>query len=187
VDKGLEAPIFDQSELAITFPSNVLGAISVKTRLDAGTVKDSINGLNSVRVVARDLVPQHRIWCSAFFYQASDAVQSSPQRVYDYIAAGLAEATVPAAVIASEPEPAWPNVVCSTSGLVFLLAASSEASQVRVRGFDCGDLATAVYLADLLGHLASQRGGQDPDIGRVLDQQLAQQLDPPERSVDLAS
>jgi len=52
VDTAVEAPLFHQGDLIITFPHTVLAAISVKTRFEKTEVEDSIQVLNTARRVA---------------------------------------------------------------------------------------------------------------------------------------
>ena len=54
VDTPTEAPLFQQGDLVIVFPHTVIAAISVKSTMEETTIKSVINGLKTVRAVARD-------------------------------------------------------------------------------------------------------------------------------------
>src|SRR5207237_9823165 len=70
VDVSKEAPLFHQGALVVAFAHTVLGAISVKTTMTAQTLKQTIDGLQTVRRVARDAgIKAEQIWCGGFFFR----------------------------------------------------------------------------------------------------------------------
>ena len=68
IDTSTEAPLFHQGDFTIVFPHTVIAAISVKTTMKDETMKSVVDGLQTVRNVARDggTEPNH-IWCGGFF------------------------------------------------------------------------------------------------------------------------
>ena len=97
VDTTREAPLFYEAGVIVSFPRNVVGAISVKSSPNKGEVEDVVSTLNSLRTAAAhpNLEPSH-IWCGAYVFSAP----KTSARMYKYIADGIRSApiTSPAAL-----------------------------------------------------------------------------------------
>ena len=139
----------------------------MKTRSGRDEVHDSISGLNTVRDVARDRVDPRSIWCGAYFFEATSA---HPAALFAVIRDGLASYPVKRPVVPPlQPPPLGPDLFCAGSDLIYRLdhgvaedlRVSVSASQLH--GFRCKGIANALFVADLLDHIAIQRGL--PDAG----------------------
>ena len=171
VDTTREAPVFYQGGLAVCFPRTLLGTISVKTRSDRKEVLDSIKGLNSVRDVARDSADSRAIWCGAYFFEAGDAITATPAAAFAIIRDGLANyPALPPAVPPPQPPPVGPDLFCAGADLIYRLDHGVMKDQqlaspaARLRGFRCLGLASALFVADLLDHVAVRRGLPEADF-----------------------
>lgn len=171
IDTTREAPAFYQGGLAVCFPRTLLGAISVKTRSDRKEVLDSITGLNSVRDVARDSADPRAIWCGAYFFEAGDAVVTTPATAFAMIRDGLANCPArPPAVPPPQPSPLGPDLFCAGADLIYRLDHGvtedhqAVAPAAQLRGFHCRGLASALFIADLLDHVAVRRGLPEADF-----------------------
>jgi hypothetical protein len=171
IDTTCEAPLFQQGDLAVCFPRTVLAAISVKTCFKRPEILDSIEGLNSVRNIARDTPDQRAIWCGAFFFESEDVFNKTPSKAYKQIRDGLALAPVQRPVVPPpHPFPTGPELFCANSDLIFRLDHDSERMPgdpsfgARIRGFQCPGIASALFVADLLDHIADRRGLPQADI-----------------------
>ena len=176
IENTCEAPLFQQGDLVVTFPRMVLAAISVKTRFKRSEILDSIEGLNSVRSTARDSPDQRSIWCGAFFFECEDVFEKTPSKSYKQIRDGLTQSPVQRPVVrAPHPFPTGPDLFCSGSDLIFRLDHDSNRVPAdpsfgsRIRGFRCPGIASALFVADLLDHIASRRGLSQADIVEFSD------------------
>ncbi len=175
VDVSQEAPLFYQGGLVITFPRTVKAAISVKTTLDSATVSESVAGLNALRNVCKDETEPRSIWCGAYFFDVDPTPAGHPALVAGYLRKGVTNMPALRPITPREhPHPIGPDMLCSAKSLAFRIEhghATSEATTAPPRfvGYQCGELATALFIAGLLDHLASCRGSTDSDFGRFAD------------------
>jgi len=168
LDTTREAPAFHQGGLVVCFPRMVLGVISVKTRSGRDEILDSISGLNTVRDVACDRVDPRSIWCGAHFFEAASAQPAAP---FAMIRDGLARYPVKRpAVSPPQPPPLGPDMFCAGNDLIYRLDhgvaedLSASVSPPQLRGFRCNGLASALFVADLLDHIAVRRGLPDAEF-----------------------
>lgn len=120
IDTTYEAPLFQQGDLAICFPRMVLAAISVKTRFTRREILDSIDGLNSVRNIARDAPDQRSVWCGAFFFGTDDAYSETPSKSYAPIRDGLSATPVlRPTLLPPIPFPTGPELFCAVPDFVY--------------------------------------------------------------------
>ncbi len=171
IETTCEAPLFQQGDLAICFPRTVLAAISVKTRFKRAEILDSVAGLNSVRNTARDSPDQRGLWCGAFFFEGDDVFRKTPSKAYKQIRDGLELTPVQRPVVPPpHPFPTGPDLFCAGTDFIFRLDHDSARMPgdpslgSRIRGFRCPGIASALFIADLLDHIASRRGLPQADI-----------------------
>lgn len=175
VDVSQEAPLFSQGGLVVAFPRTIRAAVSVKTTLDNETVADTVAGLNIVRNVCKDEIDPRTIWCGGYFFEVDPTPARNPSLVTGYVRKGMADKPAIKPITPREhPHPCGPDMLCSAKSLAFRLdhghaTGESTASLPRLVGHECGDLATALFLAGLLDHLARCRGLTDSDFGRFAD------------------
>jgi hypothetical protein len=175
VDVSQEAPLFYQGGLVIAFPRTVKAAVSVKTTLDSGTVADSVVGLNVLRNVCKDETEPTTAWCGAYFFEVDDAARKNPALIAGYVRKGMASRPVAKPVKPRDhPPPCGPDMLCSARSLAFRVehgyaSDSDTTTPPRLVGYECGDLATALFLAGLLDHLARCRGLPDSEFSRFAD------------------
>jgi hypothetical protein len=74
-----------------------------------------------------------------------------------------------------------PDLVCVAENDVFRIDYGIDASeQFRIRGFECGGLATSVFLVNVLDHIAGLRGRAAADISLFAEDSSVRRKDPPE-------
>lgn len=174
LDTVSEAPVFHQGGVAISFPGAVRGVISVKATLGKDEVLDSIATLGSAREVAVQAgVDPARMWCGAYFFVASEAVSRQPRHVYSYIEEAIQGAYSASDVVSRM---GGPDLVTTATDLAFRLY-RQEDSSVSLVGFNCSGLASAIFLAHLLDHLATARGAVRSDFADFADASTIKALD----------
>lgn len=176
VDVSKEAPVFNQGNLVICFPSTVLAAISVKSMAGRGEFYDSIRGLNSVRDVTRDAVDGRGIWCGAYFFEAGDPFYTDASIGFTYITDGLSAHRVTAPSLPpSHPYPVGPDFYCLAGDLIYRmdyrndLQGAFRSTPPGIRGYRCNGLASALFIADLLDHIAVRLGLKASDFANFAD------------------
>ena len=184
LDTTREAPLFTQDDLVVALPSTVVAAISVKTSLTASTVRDSFDTLRTARDICGDLAPSGPIWCGAFFFGVDEASEE-PVDLYRHMTQGLNElrdkVQKPIAEVA-------PDFVATAAEFAFRFdrdfrPASDSPTVTRIRGFGCSGLATAVFLSDLLAHIAQHRGPAINSLADLIDNNIVAPLTPAEATL----
>src|SRR5207253_1890038 len=119
-DTAQEAPLFHQGGLTVVFPRTVRAAISVKTAMDNPAVKDSVEGLNSLRSVCQNDIDPSPVWCGGYFYEVGDAVQNDPALVVGFVRGAAAGQPVRPPFLAPDyPHLRAPDLLCSARQLVY--------------------------------------------------------------------
>jgi hypothetical protein len=189
VDVTQEAPVFSQGGVIIVFPRFVRAAVSVKTTMDSATVADSVSGLNSVRDVAAGAADPRLLWCGAYYFEADAEVMNNPLLPYGHIARAMERNPVREPVPpAAHPCPVGPDLHCSAKELAYKLrhAYTSDEGAVagaRLLGYLCNGLGTALFLGELLDHLAATRDAADSDFSYFADGGGLVPLEDPGRDV----
>jgi hypothetical protein len=184
IDTHVEAPLFWQGDLAIVFPVSALAAISVKTRLTKENVADSVKGLNSVRSVAHDdSVDGARIWCGAYFFERPESPQD-PLKYYEWIRdAVLSNSVKPPPLAFGVQVAVAPNVLTLSDNELF--RTTHENDDLRIHGFDCDGLATGMFIASVLDHIAALRGRPRAAIASVSEELRVRNLDPANVTINI--
>jgi hypothetical protein len=189
VDVTQEAPVFSQGGVIIVFPRFVRAALSVKTTMDSGTVADSVAGLNSVRNVAAGTADPRLLWCGAYYFEVDADVMKNPSLPYGHITRAMERNPVREPVPPpAHPCPAGPDLHCSAKDLAYKLrhAYTSDEGTVagaRLLGYRCNGLGTALFLGELLDHLAATRDAAHSDFSYFADGGGLMPLDEPGRDV----
>ena len=184
VDNSTEAPLFKQGELLISFPEMVRATLSVKTTMESATIADSIKGLNSVRNAAAD-GHRHPIWCGAFFYELDNTLEHNPAKAYGYCADGMRSSRPRQNIVTTDhPTPNGPDFMASSHRLAFKFNYSytdnePQSISSRILGFDCGNLAAALFIAALLDHLAYCRDHTRAEFSHFSGHSTVTPLQPP--------
>jgi hypothetical protein len=170
VDSAAEPPVFHQGNMVVAFPRQVKAAISVKSRLGLSEVQDSVAGLNEVTTLVASETDAQRIWSGIFAFEASDTVAKNPIIAYDYLEKAIS-ASAPRNIASPVALSPGPNITCTARELVYVLDGVPEATEPkwRLRGFDCENIATALFLSSLLDHLAWTRGQAESDFSYFSD------------------
>lgn len=185
VDTSSEAPVFHQGGVVITFPGAVRGAISVKTTLGKKEVLDAAETLASARRIAvRSGTDPATLWTGAYFLDASTAVQAKPDAVYEYLEEAIRSQCGAAGDLVGTG--AGPDLVATAARFAFRLYRNDDES-AKIVGFDCSGLASAVFMAHLLDHLAAHRGMVRADFADFADSPSVHLLDNPEYVFGLGS
>ena len=183
VDVTAEAPLFHQGGLAIVFPSTVVAAISVKTKMTDATMKNVVQGLATVRRVAS--CSGHggeRVWCGGFFFSADERYCAHPRKVYDSLKRHILRNLPPGPVLdAGYPHVFGPDVLSVCDSLCYILSyeRSGGVDSCKVRGFDCMGAAAAVFLSWLLEHTSLRLGRTYSAFSDLAASLEFPQLDPP--------
>lgn len=188
VDCTREPPLFNEGGLVITFPRDVVAAISVKTAMGKKEVTDSVEGLNSVRAVAIASGASQAIWCASYHFELGQTVGANRSLPYSYCDEAMRAHTLSlqGAVLGRNPH-LGPDFICSAKELAFKISYPHEPTPTtfRIRGFECGTLATSLFMANLLDHFATHRGVVDSDFGRFVDSPTIVPLAKPDHVADL--
>lgn len=182
IDTSTEAPLFQQGDLAIVFPHTVIAAISVKSTMEETTMKSVIDGLKTVRDVARDgnTLPG-QIWCAGFFYIANNAWLSEPARIYDRIKKHILANPAPGPILDSgQPHAIGPDLIADSHELAFLLdyERHGDENRAKIRGYSCKQAATAVFLSCMLEHVSLRLTGTRSVFSDFLSDLEIPQLEP---------
>jgi hypothetical protein len=173
VDAMEEAPIFNEGGVIISFPRAVRASISVKTEMCNSEVKNSVLVLNSLRTVAGPDLDPATIWCAAYYFVEPD----NPVLVYDQVARGTSQARVPDSHNGFKR--ITPDCHSSSENFLFKTDHGDNNSPTVLRGYKCSGLATALFLGQLLEHLALSRGATQTGFGSFSDGGVATPMDPP--------
>jgi hypothetical protein len=166
VDTTQEAPLFQQGGLLITFPKYVLAAISVKTKLSKKEVIDAIKGLDSARNVISSEPNNIAPWFGAFFFNASRAVATRPEVIYNYLASSLRTNKV-----GIPSRPCIDALACAGTHLCRIMVRQEEHNNSHsvLNGFHCNGQATALFFGHLLDHIAIKKGANEAQFLSSLD------------------
>lgn len=148
IDCRHQSPIFMQHGLAITFPEDVLAAISVKARMTSGNLQDAMDGLASVKKLANSrLSGQSSIWCSAFFFDIDSTINNDNGIVYKYLKKYISDPERPD--LASQ----LPDLIATAQQFCYRVSGGAEPS---ASGVTYADMSFAVFLASLIDHISSK-------------------------------
>jgi hypothetical protein len=183
VDAMEEAPLFNQGGVIISFPRAIRAAISVKTQMASQEVQNSILVLNSVQCVVGPDTDPGDIWCGAYYFVESPEVAATPALVYGQIARGTRDAPITA--LPGRQSRLTPDCHASSSDFIFKTDHGTDSSSTVLRGYACSGLATALFLGQLLDHLAVLRGGTQSSFTSFSDGGVATPLHPSSANLTL--
>ena len=174
VDNSLEAPVFYQSGLIITFPRQVLASISVKTRLGRQEISDSVKSLNGVREIVYGETHRDSLWCGGYFFEETESISKTPSDAFAIIHQTMGVAPVWSPATSDGVCGVAPDILTSSNDLAFLITQPYRSDEhtletASVAGYECSGMATAVFLASLLDHISAVRGSQENDFAGFLD------------------
>ena len=170
VDCTTEAPIFNQGGLLITFPNQVIAAVSVKTTLGPKEATDAVRGLNSVRTLVNLTSPEPtHFWCGAFAFETTSAVNKNPKLPCDYLSRAIADHPVPSHPLSTQPSLSGPDLLCASRDLIYKNAPPDTLASPSITGYRCNSLGTAVFLANLLDHVATYRTPGASNLAAFVD------------------
>ena len=190
VDTLQQAPIFNQGNVVIVFPSTVRATISVKTKMGYAEIVDSVRGLNSVRRIFDGHLDPRRLWCGAYYFEPGKKIIPDPLLTFKYLQNALADSplikTIPPPI---HPAPLGPDLHCTATDLAFRLdhghnSGGETVVQPSLYGYSCNGLATALFIGELLDHVAVSRGATDSDFSHFADTGDIRLLDNQTRMVE---
>lgn len=162
IDTSVEAPLFYEGGLAIAFISTIIGAISVKTTLNAKNIDSVVSGLNTVREVAQlSGIDTQKIWCGGFFYSLAARSNNVASTACTALQKAIMAHAVPPPVIdGGLPLIAGPNFLGTSAELSILIdyERQLQANAVKLRAYDSQAFATAVFLGVLIEHVSLYHG-----------------------------
>lgn len=160
LDTSTMAPIFNQGDLCVAFPSQVLAAISVKTKFSQQDLKKAVEGLSSLQQVVAFSSVERPPWCGVFFFEADDTPAA---RLSEKVGRVLVES---GRVGESDSKATGPDVVGISDSAGFIFDPAEPTGGRQVRGF-AGD-GTIVLLHGLLSHIARSRDSNASDLEQFL-------------------
>lgn len=165
VDSTRDAPLFSQGGLLIAFPPAVVAAVSVKTRLNAKEMRDTCDGLRSVRELCHSS-GHSGPWTAGFFFEADEPIRTEPTKGYDVISACLAERPWP------DDDPPGPDLLITPHSLAYKCVAYTNVAtgkqDSRVFGYTCDGAATGLLVALAGQEVAAGRGLPRSDFSDYL-------------------
>ena len=190
VDASIEAPVFLQGSLAICFPAQVRAAVSVKTTLNAAAIRDSVRGLATVKRVAKDDgIDTRSIWCGSYFFEVSPEVARDPTHVYHYLSDDQEEMAGSGLASSTAHHNCLLAFLCSARDLAFKLqhlysGDDTDRYLQKVIGYRCASMATALFLGELLDHLAYSRSASEGTFAHFADHAAFDQVGEPFALID---
>ena len=170
VDCTTEAPIFNQGGLLIAFPNQVIAAVSVKTTLRRKEATDAVRGLNSVRTLVNLASPEpNHFWCGVFVFETTSAVDRNPRLPCDYLSRAIADNPVSPPPFSAQPSLSGPDLLCASKDLIYKNAPPATHASPFITGYRCNSLGTAVFLANLLDHVATYRTPGASNLAAFVD------------------
>jgi hypothetical protein len=168
LDTLVEGPLFDQGNVVIACEHQVLGSISVKSQLTKETVEDAIQGLRSINVVPSAKMTTDSRWYGMYFFNESETVAGNRAIVTAYMdqLCGTGENSSSGARMDGF------DCLCCGRDILVKARYATEADGTRTVkpvAYDCKGLAPAIFLADLLDHIAAKRGAAQSGIAASLD------------------
>jgi hypothetical protein len=183
VNISTEAPLFHQGALVVAFAHTVIAAISVKTTMTAGSVKDTIDGLQTVRSVMRDAaLKAEQTWCGGFFFQVQASWSQKPQLIYDNVKRCILKNPAPSPILDDgKPHIIGPDCLSDSAGvaLIFDYERKGNKNTAKMRGYSCPRVATAVFLASILEHVAINFGATHSPFSDLVGNLGVPNLSPP--------
>jgi hypothetical protein len=186
VDALQEAPIFHDGGLLISFPRQVRAAISVKSTMSSASIDDSVAGLNSVKQLSRSTDDYNNIWCGAYFFTESESIERNPKLAVDNLSNSLTKHRKSLSQTAGDTwRPCGLNLFASAARIAIQIrhrapSADGHPGQDILSGFKAEGLATSIFLADLLEHLATTRGNYETDFSLIANQAAISLIDEPQ-------
>jgi hypothetical protein len=170
LDTTREAPLFQSAGFAVALPDTVLGAVSVKTKFARTELSDACDTLNSLLHVLHRAGGQNTVWSGAFCFEAPSPIQADSAR--DLVRRVLEEVPPPARSLAQGHHPPQLGVaaIATLQDLLVNVQYSDEPATARAVGYNTGGLACALFLAELMDHIATRRGSTEASVLSFADQ-----------------
>ena len=154
VDTSIEAPLFHQGNLIITFPAQVRAVISVKTTVSDTMVSDAIEGLASI-FNAHFSGNTDPPWCGVYFFEDCPC---QPATLGKYLRNALSSVREKSGV----PKEWMPDGFACGNDLCCIKRNHMGKSAIPtsvLKAYRLRALSTAAFLGQLLDHLSVSRGG----------------------------
>ena len=173
VDTSKEAPLFNQGGLAIAFAHTLLAAVSVKTTMEPGSLKQTVDGLQTVREVVRDAgLKAEQVWCGGFFFEIGTSWSKNPALIYNNVKHHILENPArPPVVDDGQPNIVGPNCIADSGevALIFDYERFDDKNTAKARGYSCSGVATAIFMSSLLQHIAFSFGATHLPFADLVD------------------
>lgn len=157
VDTTIEAPLFHQSNVIISFPEAVIAAISVKSTLDKDTLLDAIAGLESVA----SIIGECGCWLGGYWFEIGNPIANNPGKIYEYLAHQVQEESQTNDQFFSIQNA---NFFCSGHDYAF-----EYKKNRNLQVYSCSGLATGFFLAHLLDFIAAKRKAPRIQFSELVD------------------
>jgi hypothetical protein len=157
VDPSLHPPWFNEGGLVVTPAESVIGQIHVKTSLGGTELVDVLRSVHEALGIAEKYVEPWRIWSAGFFFRYPGALDRLAETVLNSLKKVEEENS------ALRPRH-LPSCLACVGGPAILFEEKESRPGVRgcvrVRGFETGELAPAVFLCSLVEHMSKRRDPQ---------------------------
>lgn len=159
LDTTHESPIFNQGNIAITFPRSVRALVSVKSTMGQEEICDSVLGLTSAIAVCRPHLPLDRLFCGAYFFRPGFKTSST---AIDHFYKAVSK--IPENLFPTGHESTSFSFADSTGLFLSAKVNMENMSSIHFQAFSLENAATGIFIASLLDHLAIQRGSRSSEI-----------------------
>ena len=174
LDSLIEAPPFHQSGLIVAFPRQVVAVISVKTTLRKADVRDAIKGMESLRRIANKYAPTQSVWYGLFFFSPDDNVNKNPSIIYNYLNECISDLEKDESSPFHFVNKRLPLDFLACSGDYAFKLRPTDTTNVentpqRYTGHLCEGIAPALFITDLLDHIANTRNPSQAELINLTD------------------
>jgi hypothetical protein len=169
LDTSREAPLFQSAGFSVALPETVLAAVSVKTKFGRNELSDAADALNSLLHVVHKSGGANTVWSGAFFFESPSPLNGPA--VKDAISLVLEEVPAPARSLAhgQNASPMGVAAIAVSEDLLVNVQYTPELEAAFV-GYNVGGLACALFLAQLMDHIATRRGAPEASMLSFADQ-----------------
>ncbi|WP_037245114.1 DUF6602 domain-containing protein [Rhodopirellula baltica] len=136
IDQSISKPLFNESDIAISFADDVHGAISVKTTMKPSELKDSLTGLASIRWPKEN----KKAIIGIFAYRMQMRWRNSIRLYADYL-----RKQIDTNRILLEKS----DLFICVNGALFSRISMDNAGEMNISTHDCGRLSAAMFVGTI--------------------------------------
>ncbi|MGA3163751.1 MAG: DUF6602 domain-containing protein [Verrucomicrobiota bacterium] len=157
IDPSLHPPWFNEGGLIIAPAESVIAQIHVKTSLGSKELCDVLCSVYGALEIVDKYIEPRKVWSAGFFFHYPGALDRLAETVLNSLQKILEEHS------ALDPKHLPTCIVCIGGPAILLEEMESRSggpASVRVRGFEAGEFAPALFLCSLVEHMSRLRDSQ---------------------------